>query len=104
MGKDTKDITISSIVIQRGGLDENNWKGEQEKDEDLKFVKQWLNGGNPQSKDNLKMRSTTVQRLAKLFDSLIVEPQYGALVIKTAEFEHPEMDPIRMIIPDHLEK
>ena len=58
--KDTKDITISSIVIQRGSLDKINWKGEQDKDEDLKFVKQWLNDGSSPSKEDLKMPSTIV--------------------------------------------
>ena len=51
---DTKDITISSIVIQRGGPDKINWKREQDKDEDLKFVKQWLKDGNQPSKEDLK--------------------------------------------------
>ena len=50
------------------------------------------------------MRSTTVQRLAKLFDSLVIDPQSGAIAIKTAEFEHPEVDTIRIIIPEHLEQ
>ena len=50
------------------------------------------------------MRSTTVQRLAKHFDSFIVEPQYGAIAIKTAEFQHPETNPVRIIIPEHLEQ
>lgn len=36
--KDTKDITISSIVIQRDSRDKTNWKEEQDKDEDLKVV------------------------------------------------------------------
>ena len=71
---------------------------------DLKFVKQWLNDGNPPSKEDLKMRSTTVQRLVKHFGSLMIEPQYGAIAIKTAEFEHPEIDPISIIIPEHLEQ
>ena len=50
------------------------------------------------------MQSTTVQRLAKLFDSLSIEPQSGAIAIKTAEHEHPEMDTIRIIIPKDLEQ
>ena len=50
------------------------------------------------------MRSTTVQRLAKLFDSLSIEPQSGAIAIKTAEHEHPEMDTTRIIIPKDLEQ
>ena len=48
------------------------------------------------------MRSTTVQRFAKLFDSSIIEPQSGAVAIKTAEYEHPDMDTIRIIIPGHF--
>ena len=50
------------------------------------------------------MQSTTVQRLAKLFDSLSIEPQSGAIAIKTAEHEHPEMDTTRIIIPKDLEQ
>ena len=59
--KDTKDVTISSIVIQRGGLDTANWKEEQDKDVDLKVFNQWLNDGNHSSKDGLILRSTAVQ-------------------------------------------
>ena len=60
MKRDRKDITIFSLVIQRGCLDTVNWKKEQGKDEDLKSVKQSLNDGNPPYKDDLKIRSTTV--------------------------------------------
>ena len=39
--KGTKDITISSFIIQQGNLSSIAWKEEQEKDEQLKIVKQW---------------------------------------------------------------
>ena len=38
MERDTKDITISSIIIQQGNLDTTAWKEAQEKDEELKTV------------------------------------------------------------------
>ena len=44
------------------------------------------------------------EQLNELFDSLIIDPQSGAIAIKTAEFEHTEMDTIRIIIPEHLEQ
>ena len=40
MERDTKDITISSIIIQQGNLNSIAWKEKQEKDEELKTVKQ----------------------------------------------------------------
>lgn len=50
------------------------------------------------------MRSTTVLRLAKLFDSLSIEPQSNDIAIKTAEYEHPEMNTTRIVIPKDLEQ
>ena len=41
---------------------------EQHKDEYLKFVKQWLNNGNPLSKDDFQMRSTKVARGVIVFN------------------------------------
>ena len=58
-----------------------------------------MNNDTQPSKDDLKMRSTTIQRLANLFDSLVVEPQSGLRAIKTAGFEYPEIDPFRVIVP-----
>ena len=75
MGKDTKYITRSSNVIQRRGLDTAKWKEERDEDEDMKLVKPWLNHVNRPSIVDLKMRSTTIQRLAKFLESLVVDPQ-----------------------------
>ena len=104
MEKDTKDITISSIIIQQGNLNSIAWKEEQEKDEELKTVKQWMDNGTAPTRDELKSKSMKLQRLGKLFESIVIEPRSNALAIKTAEFEHPEIDKYRIIVPDHLEQ
>ena len=104
MEKDTKDITISSIVIQQGNLNTVAWKEEQEKDEELKIVKQWMDNGNAPTLEELKTKSIKLQRLGKLFQSIVIEPHSNALAIKTAEFEHPEMDNYRIIVPEHLKQ
>ena len=41
MERDTKDTTISSIIIQQGKLNSIEWKNKQVKDEELKTVKQF---------------------------------------------------------------
>ena len=104
MENDTRDITISSIIIQQGNLNSIAWKEEQEKDEELKTVKQWIDNGNPPTRDELKTKSIKLQRLGKLFESIVIEPHSGALAIKTAAFEHPEIDKFRIIVPEHLEQ
>ena len=53
MEKDTKDITISSIIIQQGNLNSIAWKEEQEKDDELKTVKQWMDNGTAPTRDEL---------------------------------------------------
>ena len=45
-----------------------------------------------------------LRRLRKLFESIVIEPHSNALAIKTAEFEHPEIDKYRIIVPEHLEQ
>ena len=52
MENDTKDITISSIFIQQGSLNSIAWKEEQERDEELKTVKQWIDNGMRQQEMN----------------------------------------------------
>ena len=104
MEKDTKDITISSIIIQQGNLNSIAWREEQEKDEELQTVKQWIDNGTAPTRDELKSKSMKLQRLGKLFESFVIEPRSNALAIKTAEFEHPEIDKYRIIVPDHLEQ
>ena len=104
MENDTRDITISSIIIQQGNLNSIAWKEEQEKDEELKTVKQWIDNGNPPTRDELKTKSIKLQRLGKLFESIVIEPHSSALAIKTAAFEHPEIDKFRIIVPEHLEQ
>ena len=86
MEKDTKDITISSIIIQQGNLNSIAWKEEQEKDEELKTVKQWMDNGTAPIRDELKSKSMKLQRLGKLFESIVIEPRSNALAITTAEF------------------
>ena len=54
MEKDTKDITISSIIIQQGNLTSIAWKEEQEKDEELKTMKQWMDNETAPTRDKLK--------------------------------------------------
>ena len=78
MEKDTKDITISSIIIQQGNLNSIAWKEEQEKDEELKTVKQWMDNGTAPTRDELKTKSMKLQRLGKLFESIVIEPRSNA--------------------------
>ena len=59
---------------------------------------------NPTTRDELKTKSIKVQRLGKLFESIVIEPHSSALSIKTAAFEHPEIDKFRIIVPEHLEQ
>ena len=68
MERDTKDITISSIISQQGNLNSIAWKEEQEKDEELKTVKQWMDYGSATTRDELKTKSIKLQRLGKLFE------------------------------------
>ena len=72
MEKDTKDITISSIIIQQGNLNSIAWKDEQEKDEELRTVKQWMDNGTAPTRDELKSKSMKLQRLGKLFESIVI--------------------------------
>ena len=53
------------IVIHRCGLDTVKWEEAQDKYEDLKLLKQWINIGDQPFKNDLKMRSATIQRLEK---------------------------------------
>jgi len=63
-----------------------------------------MDNGTSPTRDELKIKSMKLQRLGKLFESIVIEPRSNALAIKTAEFEHPEIDKYRIIVPDHLEQ
>ena len=89
MGRDAKDITISSINIQHKSI---ALKEEQEKDKELKTVKQWMDNGTAPTRDQLKTKCIELQRLGKLFESIVIEPHSNALAIMTAEIEHTEID------------
>ena len=54
MERNTKDIIISSIIIQQGNLNSIAWKEEQEKDEELKTVKQWMDNETAPTRDESK--------------------------------------------------
>ena len=63
-----------------------------------------MDSGTAPTKDELKTKSMKLQRLGELFESIVIEPCSNALAIKTAEFEHPEIDKYRIIVPEHLER
>lgn len=104
MERNTNDVTICSIIIQQGNLGSIVWKEEKEIDEDLNTVKQWMNNGTTPTRDEVKMMCTKLQRLGKLFELIVIEPNSNSLAIKTTEFEHPEIDKYRIIVQKHLEQ
>ena len=55
-------------------------------------------------RDELKTKYIKLQRLEKLFESIVIEPHSNTLAIKTGEFEHPERDKYRIIVPEQLEQ
>ena len=67
-------------------------------------MKQWIDNGNAPTRDELKIKSIKLQRLVKLFESIVIESHSNAMAIKTAEFEHPEIDRFRIIVSEHLKQ
>ena len=49
------------------------------------------------------MKSTNIQRLGKLSESIVIDSQSNTLPIKTAEFEHPEMGGNSTKVPERFE-
>ena len=51
-----------------------------------------MDNGTAPTRDQLKTKCIELQRLGKLFESIVIEPHSNALAIMTAEIEHTEID------------
>lgn len=98
----TNDLTISAIVIQQGNLSNIDWKDAQGKEENLKKVRRWKEENILPTINELKKMNTNLQRYAKNFDSIKIDPDTNILLLESAPNEHLEIDKQRILIPEAL--
>lgn len=66
-------------------------------------IKKWKDEGKTITSRELKGKSITIQRLARIFDSIEFLQNEKIWVVRMETNEHPELDKYRIIVSNHLE-
>lgn len=96
---DEIDLTIGTIVIQQGILNDIDWKQEQLNDNDLKIIRQWKEQGIYPPESDIKKMNIDTQKYFQIRNNITIDPRSKIILYEKMQFEHPEIDKYRILLP-----